>query len=237
LTCIIGARGADGCVIISDTREISDYEVKDVSKIRLLWDGKAALVGAGDARLLDKLTESLPTLPIFPLHETIEDTVNVVRKRYAERIESATGQYRLAVIFMGPQGLNGDPYIHMIYGDGVSNNIRDFEIIGHGSKYIKVLFKLLYNERLHVNELAVLGFFCIESLFSTGLDQTVGTGQLGPQIVVYKKNDRPNSLNPQDCDFTTARNSSRSRDFRYKLVKSVWNQIPQAFEKVDKNLL
>jgi hypothetical protein len=88
---------------------------------------------------------------------------------------------------MRPQGLNGDPYIHIIYSDGVSNNIRDFEIIGHGSRYIKVLFKLLYDERLHVTELAVLGFFCIESLFSTGLDQTVGTGQLGPQIVVYKK--------------------------------------------------
>jgi 20S proteasome alpha/beta subunit len=230
LTCIIGARGADGCIIISDTREISEYEVKDVSKIRLLWDGKAAMACAGDARLSDKLIESLSTpIPVFPLHEAIEDSV--LRKRYTERLESATGKYGLGIIFMGPQGLNNDdPYIHLIYGDGISKNIKDFEIIGHGSKFIKVLFKLLYDDKLNVNELAVLGYFCIESLISIGLDQTVGTGQLGPDIMVFKKNDRPNLLSLQVSDFDTARNSLKSRDFRYKLVKSVWNQIPQAFQ-------
>jgi 3-mercaptopyruvate sulfurtransferase SseA len=37
LTCIIGARGADGCVIISDTRQMEDDEAMKVSKIYPVW--------------------------------------------------------------------------------------------------------------------------------------------------------------------------------------------------------
>jgi 20S proteasome alpha/beta subunit len=59
LTCVIGARGIDGCVIVSDTRETIGTEHRDVSKIRVLWNDKGAMAGAGDAPLIAKIVETI----------------------------------------------------------------------------------------------------------------------------------------------------------------------------------
>jgi hypothetical protein len=95
-----------------------------------------------------------------------------------------------------------------------------------------VLFKLCYNGRLNVNELAVLGYFCIATLISLELDDSVGTRQLGPEAVVLKANEEPKILNRDQIDpeFKTARASSKSLKFRNKLMKSIWNDVPQAFK-------
>jgi hypothetical protein len=74
-----------------------------------------------------------------------------------------------------------------------------------------MLFKLLYDPKLKVNELAVLGYFCIATLISLGLDDNVGTGQLGPEAAVLNKNGLKLLNRDQlDPDFTTARVSSNS---------------------------
>jgi 20S proteasome alpha/beta subunit len=59
LTCVIGARGADGCVIISDTRETIGSEHIDVSKIRVIWGNKGAIACAGEASLIDNVVETI----------------------------------------------------------------------------------------------------------------------------------------------------------------------------------
>ena len=127
--------------------------------------------------------------------------------------------------------------MHLIHGDGISMKIKNFDIIGHGAPYVKVLFKLLYLPMLKVNELAVLRYFCIATLVSLKLDQTVGINQSGPEVVVLKTNEEPKFLNPQDYDFDTARTSLQCMKFGYKLVKSIWNQVPEAFKNIDSNLL
>ncbi|MDQ6866075.1 MAG: hypothetical protein M3044_19890 [Thermoproteota archaeon] len=66
LTCVIGAQCADGCVIISDTRETIGSESRDVSKIRILWNNKGAIAGAGDAPLIDKIVETIDRISKDP---------------------------------------------------------------------------------------------------------------------------------------------------------------------------
>jgi 20S proteasome alpha/beta subunit len=239
LTCIIGARGADGCVIISDTRQMEDNEAMNVSKVYPLWGNKAAMACAGDGRLIDKLRELVSGKPpTFPQPvKTVEDDVNELRKDYAERIVAVNNKYALRTIFMGLQEFDKKPYIRLIYDDGVSRNIERYCIIGHGANYVKILFNLLYDKMLTVNELAVLGYFCIETLVSSELDQTVGTSQMGPDVMILKDKEEPKSLDPRGPDFNTAKISLQSLQFKYKLVKSIWNEIPQAFENADKNML
>jgi hypothetical protein len=94
---------------------------------------------------------------------------------------------------------------------------------------------MFYDKRLNVNELAVLGYFCIKWLSLSGLDQSVGTGQTGPEVVVLKANEEPKFLDPSH--FTTANTSLQSLRFRYKLVRSIWNEVPKVFEGVNKSHL
>jgi 20S proteasome alpha/beta subunit len=141
------------------------------------------------------------------------DDVNNLRKDYAERID----KYALRTIFMGLE-FDKKPYIQQIYDDGVSRNSERYCIIGHGAKYVKILFNLLYDKMLTVKELAVLGYFCIETLVSSELDQTVGTSQMGPDVMILKEKEEPKFLDPMDADFNTAKTSSQSLRFKYKLV-------------------
>jgi hypothetical protein len=126
--------------------------------------------------------------------------------------------------------------MELIHAEGISEFVRDFAIIGHGAPYVAALFKLVYDNMLNVNELAVLGYFCIASIVFLGLDQTVGMSALGPEAIVLRANEEPRFLNPLQSDFSKARESLNDLRFRLKLVKSIWPQIPQAFENLDPSL-
>jgi 20S proteasome alpha/beta subunit len=230
LTCVIGAHCADGCTIISDTRETIGTEHRDVSKIRVLWNGKGAMAGAGDAPVIAKIVETINR--IRSDSDQIKEIDNNLRT-VLEECQPATMGSQFEAIFMGLHEFDkGDPYIRLIDRRGFSTPIEKFEVIGIGHRYIRMLFKLLYDSRLKVNELAVLGYFCIATLISLELDNNVGTGQLGPEAAVLKKNGLKLLNREQlDPDFKTARASSNSLEFRYELVKSVWNQVPEAFKE------
>lgn len=231
LTCVIGAHCADGCAIISDTRETIGTEHRDVSKIRVLWNNKGAMAGAGDAPLISKIVETINTLSKNSYSDKIKDIDNNLRT-VLEQYQPATMSSPFEAILMGLRDFdNGDPYIRLIDRRGFSTSIDKFEIIGIGHRYIRMLFKLLYDPRLKVNELAVLGYFCIATLISLDLDDNVGTGQLGPEVAVLNKNGLKLLNRDQlDPDFKTARASSNSLEFRNELGKSVWNQVPEAFK-------
>lgn len=231
MTCIIGAKCTDGCIIVSDTREMREYEARDESKIRVPRN-KSVIAGAGVASILDRLTESIPISDFRSVVKTIEDNICALRFRYESRFD----KFEFAAIFMGLQEFDrGDPYICVINDRGASIDINNFEVIGHGAPYTKVFFKMFYDKMMNVNELAVLGYFCIKWLGLSGLDQSVGTGPTGPDVVVLKANEEPKFLDPSH--FIAADTSLQSLRFRYKLVRSIWNEIPKVFENIDKNLL
>jgi hypothetical protein len=115
----------------------------------------------------------------------------------------------------------------MIHDQGFSTPIEKFEIIGIGHRYIRMLFTLFYDPKLKVKELAVLGYFCIATLISLQLDDSVGTRLLGPEAVILRTDGDVELLDPV---FNTARTSSKSLKFRNKLMKSIWNEVPEVFK-------
>lgn len=239
MTCIIGAKGAEGCAIISDTRVLREFEANNESKINKLWD-KVVSVGAGNTAILDNFSaelvkSELPSTPDFgKAVKTIEDIAHELQARYRPRIGE---DYDFQALVMGLKNFDkGDPYLRRVYGQGVSEEIKDFAIIGHGAPYTATFFKLLYDNMLSVNELAVLGYFAISLTVFLGLDQTVGFNQLGPEAIVLKSNEEPQFLNPLSQEFSISRNSLNALKFRFKLIKSIWPKIPQAYENVDPRL-
>lgn len=239
LTCVIGAWCADGCAIVADTRISRGYETTNESKIHVLWD-RAVLTGAGTTSLLDKMARALtkskiPSTPDFDkVVEIIEDIVVGLRTRYEKRLGKG---YNLAALMMGLEEFDkGDPYLRLIYQNGITEDVKQFSIIGHGSDYIALLYRILYDDMLNAEELAVLGYFCISALALSDVDQSVGTDRWGPEAVILKTDQEPRILNPDANEFRTARESLKTLQFKYKLVKGIWSTTPQAYETVDPRL-
>jgi hypothetical protein len=70
------------------------------------------------------------------------------------------------------------------------------------------------------------------------LDNSVGTRQLGPEAVVLNANDvKLLNRDHLDPDFKNARASSKSLKFRNRLMKSIWNQVPEAFKGGQQDLI
>jgi 20S proteasome alpha/beta subunit len=239
LTCVIGAKGSDGSVIIADTRVLrNEYEANNESKISLLWQNpphRAALAGAGPTALLDKLAERVGEMtpsanPTFrQIEETVEDTVRDLRLRYLPRLGEEDAQFE--VVFMGLKGFDkGDPELRLVETNACAEEIKNFAIIGHASQYASSIFRMHYDGMLTATELGVLGWFTIASIVMLGLDQTVGMSALGPQVVIQRTDEEPRFLNPLDDEFKAARESLGNLTFRTKLVTSIWQKIPQAYE-------
>lgn len=239
LTCVIGAVCADGCAIISDTRVMREYEATNESKIHLLGK-KTVLVGAGTGTLIDKLADHISesTIPAQPNFNKVIDAIENIVFSMRQRYEPMLGNdYNFQALVMGLQEFDtGDPYIRMIHGAGISERVRDFTIIGHGAPYVASLLRLLYDRMLTATEAAVLGYFCISSIVALGIDQTVGMTGLGPEAIILRTNEEPQFLNPLENNFSTVRNSLNNLQFRFKLVKHIWPEMPQAYENLDPNL-
>lgn len=155
MTCVIGAKCAEGCVIVSDTRILREFEAFNESKIHILWD-KVVTAGAGNTAILDnfaaELSESkVPDTPDFgKVVKVIEDIAHGLQARYRPRLGS---DYDFQAMVMGLQKFDsGDPYLRLVHGEGVSEDVENYAIIGHGAPYIAALFRLLYDNMLAVNE-------------------------------------------------------------------------------------
>ena len=76
--------------------------------------------------------------------------------------------------------------------------------------------------------MALLGSFVITAVTNMGLDQTVGTAALGPEVIVMRADEPPEYFNTTDADFRRTNSVAESLVFKNALVRSIWNNIPQA---------
>jgi 20S proteasome alpha/beta subunit len=241
MTCIICAKGADGHALIADKLVTTEDAVAILqSKIHIVWD-KVVVAGAGTSLLQEKLTEGLQDSKIPDTKDPrkavhlIEDTMRGIYDRYSPRLGT---NYDLQVVAMGLEGFDkGDPYARLVHADGVAEWIESYKIIGHGAYYALPFMRLFYDPLLTAEELAVLGFFVISNIIGMGVDQTVGTDQLGPEMVILKTDGKPEFLNSQDARFASVRKSLEMLRYRFKLVKSIWGKLPQAYENVPPEVL
>jgi 20S proteasome alpha/beta subunit len=240
MTCVIAAKGADGSAIIADTRVLrNEYEANNESKISLIPESppyRVAIAGAGATALLDKLAQQVretqypSPLTFRRLEESIEDITRGIYLRY---LPSLGDDAKFGVVFMALKDLDkGDPELRLIEAEKpAAEEIKDWAIIGHASQYASSIFKMMYDPNLTAKELAVLGWFTITSIVYMGLDQTIGMNIYGPEAIIQKTNEEPQFLQAlDDDDFKTARESLANWEGPRKLVTSVWQRIPIAYE-------
>ena len=127
MTCIIGAKCAEGCVIVSDTKILREFEANNESKIAKLWD-KVVTAGAGNTAIIDSFVSEIsrseiPNTPNFiTAIRTIEDIAHSLQGRYRPRIED----YQFDALVMGLQEFNtGEPYLRRIYCEGISEEVKE----------------------------------------------------------------------------------------------------------------
>lgn len=233
MTCVIAATGADGCVVIADTRVMREYEASYRSKFHILWD-KMAIAGAGTGLLLDELDEGLSALKVptdadfRTIRQMVEDVMKGIKDRYENRLGD---DFNMQAIIMGLEGFDkGEPELRILHSGGVSERVEDWTIFGHGDRPTAPMFKLFYDPHLTCEELAVLGWFSMAETIMLGIDQTVGMTQMGPECVVLRKNSEPTFVNPLGQQFNSARAALSNLGFRLKLVTSIWEKVPLAYE-------
>jgi 20S proteasome alpha/beta subunit len=246
LTCIIGAKCAEGAVIVSDTRTIREYasgslEATNESKFRFLWDRHIVVAGSGTTLLLDNLFEETESKGRDPTTRPktwleawkgVEDVMDYLKSRYIQRLGR---DYGLDVIIGGLEGFDsGDVALRAGDSRGASEPIEKFTILGTGAPYVRPMFELMFHQMLTLRETAILGFFSMLSVIQMGIDQSMGVRELGPEIVTIRPNQKPEFLfGLGDQDFAVALNSALTLDFKNRLVRKIWGKVPQAYELRD----
>jgi 20S proteasome alpha/beta subunit len=136
LTCIIAQKSSKGAVMIADRRALrGSYEAVEQDKMFTLPNG-VVIGAAGMKFMMDKFiprirrargNRDLPTLV-----SAAEDIVRDLYQRYRPRMTRDTwGGF--GVLVMGLDKIkSGEPTIYQILEEGYSEEIPEFEIIGHG---------------------------------------------------------------------------------------------------------
>ncbi|MBS3923310.1 MAG: hypothetical protein KGZ37_09225 [Nitrosarchaeum sp.] len=234
MTCIIGATCIEGAVIISDTRILRGYQSSNESKFHFVFDKKVVVAGAGATATVDYLEDDLKQYEQSTVGESnevikkIEDSLTNVKTRYFARMGT---DFEIDAIVGGIDCFEtGNPYLRVVYANAVSEKIRNFHIIGHGAPYATTLFSLMYDYKLTINELAILGFFTISALERLGIDQSVGNNDNGPEIVVIKPNEKPERYDTTGDEFIHTRDWTANLEFKEKLIESIWKTRPTIFK-------
>lgn len=183
MTCIIGARGKDGVVIVSDRRIARGNEIYDEDKIHIFWEGNpiVAIGFAGYTGIRDKfcpaVSAGMAQARVGSLAEVIngvENTISTLNERYSPRI----GKGGLMSAFVaGLAGLNsGKAEIHHLYEEGYAEQVHSFDCIGSAGAHAASFLKLVFDENMSLEDLVGVGGFIITLIEGMGIDRNVGGG-------------------------------------------------------------
>ncbi len=235
MTCIIGALCKDGAVIISDKRVLrGEYNASNESKYHLIFDGNVVVAGAGNTATLDYFNEKLNELnsdaqtDLKKAIQNIEDSLIEIKQRYYARIGR---DFEFEAIVGCLENIeNGEPHLRVVYSSAVSEKIKTFQIIGHGTPFVTTIFRLMYNQNLSLIETAVLGYFSILAVISMGIDQTMGVDEKGPDVLIIKKDQKPEKINTETEEFKKAFDSATKLNFNKLLINGIWKTMPDCYK-------
>jgi 20S proteasome alpha/beta subunit len=234
VTCIIGAYCAEGVVIVSDTRVMREFEATNETKLHRFWDESIVIGTAGSTTVSDYLVadlndnKPLNVSSFSDITKNIENSICGIKSRYIARM--GKDGFDIDLLAGGLEGVDkGEPILKRIYHNGTSENVTKFAIVGHGAPYATTLFGLMFDQMLTIKETALLGSFVISAIISLGYDQSVGVDNLGPEVVVIKRDEKPEFMDASTKDFERTKSVAKSLKFRNKLVTSIWEYVPQAY--------
>jgi 20S proteasome alpha/beta subunit len=239
LTCIIGAKCAEGFAIAADTRVLTEYEATNENKIEKLWEDRIAVAGSGTTLLFHNLVDELSVKNNLPSAKSsleavkiVEDVMAYLQTRYRSRLDSK--DFKLDALMLGLEGFDaGEPYLKVMDERGVSQSIQKYVIIGHGSESATPLFRLLYDPNLTLRELAILECFVISLVVTLDVDQSVGFSGAGPQVVGLRDDSKVEDFSPYDADFVHATNLTKIVSLHpvvgHYVARFIWKELPMAY--------
>jgi 20S proteasome alpha/beta subunit len=209
MTCIIGVRCVDGVVLAGDRRVLRGTEYSDEPKIKRAFSG--FVVGAsGLSGLMDKFlfemelymgSESFKKEPSWRnFLNVLEDIVAKLFDRYGSRLDEneviETGAFAFDVLCACKEYLDKASLYHL-YRNGFAQQVKTFDIIGHGLYCALPFIKTLYNEKRTMIEMAKVCAFTLKLIDEANIDLTVG-GE--PQIFLIPDNGDEKELSQKEIN-------------------------------------
>lgn len=203
-TCIIGAKCSDGVTIVADRRVMRGLEATNEDKLFILGretDPKVIVGASGLSGIMDRfipmVMNSIVTVRAQSLWEIInevEDNMKILSDRYGERFRSETSQEKqeelISAFVCGLDSLvEGEAKIYHCYQNGFSEEIRQYDILGHGKPYALPFLKLLYDPQISTREMVDLSACVILNIEKLEVDQSVGG--LPDALILQNRNINP----------------------------------------------
>ena len=185
MTCIIGVKCADGILIVGDRRVLRGTEYSDEPKI--LQPFHNFVVGAsGVSGLMDKFLYEMDFFLRSPEAKdldwrsfgyALEDIASNLFARYRARLEVdetvEIGAYYFDVLF-GCKPFETEAKLYHLYRNGFSQEVKRFDIIGHGQPHALPFIKALYKESRTMNEMVKVAGFTLKLIDEARIDLSVG---------------------------------------------------------------
>ena len=199
MTCIVGLKSKDGVVLVSDRRVSTDLDVRDKTKIFTVFN-QFAVAGSGSAFLIDYFIEDMNKIEnvknFSEMVIKLEDVTAKLYNRYSKRLEKEGLYYSFEALLIGLNELtHGPTRMRHFEGNGHSDEIDDFQLIGSGAPYALPFVKIIYDEKYSINQLSRIGYYAISTIINLELDTGVG-GE--PDVIILKKDGVPRFVNDED---------------------------------------
>ena len=189
MTCIIGAKCSNGIVVTADRRIMRGLESTTEDKLFVLGrenDPKVILGASGLTGIMDRFVPSVMNAivttraqSLWQVINEVEDIAKNLSDRYSDRIRGEASQEKqqglIDVFVSGLEGLiEGDAKLYHCYENGFAEEVRQYDILGHGAPYALPFVKLLYDPQIPAMEMANVSACIILTIEKLEVDQSVG---------------------------------------------------------------
>jgi len=187
LTCIIGIRCIDGVVLAGDQRVLRGTEYSNEKKIIQAFPG-FVLGASGLVGLMDKFlyqmrewqkSDEATKIPYswWQFLNVLEDITTTLFARYGQRLgaeeEIQVGAFDFDVL-CGCKEFKDKATIYHLYRNGFAQEVKTFDIIGHGTPHALPFIKTLYNQKRKMQDMAKVAAFTLKLIDEEKIDLTVG---------------------------------------------------------------
>lgn len=182
LTYILGARCADGIVLVGDRRITRgagsiDYEDKIFSDVHNVVIGASGVVGLFD-KFRRQIQEVASSKPSIGAADFIKEAERIVYSLNTEYFERTHGSIDLLVAY----GKIKRGQLQYVTRTGLAEEVRRYQVVGSGTPYGTYLLRMLWKENLTMEQVAILGALIVKHIEDNELDEAVGVGKTSPQI-------------------------------------------------------
>lgn len=183
MTFILGARCADGIVLVADRKMTrshgsSTYEQKIFEEVDNVVMGSAGVVGLYDKfrRRISEISSKNTKMSPDDFISDCETVVSDLNTKYIERTRG--GIIELLVGY----GRTRAGHLQYVTHNGVGEEVRQYKIIGSGESYGEYFMRKMFKPDMSMKEVAILGTCVIKIIEENDLDEAVGIKEHPSQI-------------------------------------------------------